>query len=127
MKATRWEFENRAVILGVVFGVSFFLSSFDRRNAAVAVAEPLAARLHVDGDDEATAFDALERASGRLGKLVAVSVLVGLGVGLGVLLLVIPGLVLATRWAVAVPVAMLKKETARGAMKRSRAIVAGNG
>src|SRR5437016_5838078 len=50
MKATRWEFENRAVILGVVFGVSFFLSSFDRRNAAVAVTEPLAARLHVDGD-----------------------------------------------------------------------------
>jgi len=50
MKATRWEFENRAVILGVVFGVSFFLSSFDRRNAAVAVAEPLAARLHMDGD-----------------------------------------------------------------------------
>ena len=83
--------------------------------------------LHVDGDDEATAFDALERASGRLGKLVAVSVLVGLGVGLGVLLLVIPGLVLATRWAVAVPVAMLEKGTARGAMKRSRAIVAGNG
>src|SRR5207244_5090756 len=38
--------------------------------------------LHMDGDDEATAFDALERASGRLGKLVAVSVLVGLGVGL---------------------------------------------
>ena len=50
MKATRWEFENRAMILGVLFGVSFFLSSFDRRNAAVAVAEPLAARLHVDGD-----------------------------------------------------------------------------
>src|SRR5437762_2438082 len=50
MKATRWEFENRAVILGVVFGVSFFLSSFDRGNAAVAVAEPLAARLHVGGD-----------------------------------------------------------------------------
>jgi hypothetical protein len=83
--------------------------------------------LHVDGDDEATAMDALGRAGGSLGKLVAVSLLVGLGVGLGILLLVIPGLVFATRWAVAVPVAMLEPGTARSAMKRSRAIVSGNG
>jgi hypothetical protein len=83
--------------------------------------------LHVDGDDDATALEALGRAGGSLGKLVAVSLLVGLGVGFGVLLLVIPGLILATRWAVAVPVAMLEEGTARGAMKRSRAIVDGNG
>jgi hypothetical protein len=83
--------------------------------------------LHVDGDDEATALDALGRAGDRLGKLVAVSLLVGLGVGFGLLLLVIPGLVLATRWAVAVPVAMLEEGSARDAMKRSRAILSGNG
>jgi hypothetical protein len=83
--------------------------------------------LHVDGNDEATALDALGRAGDRLGKLIAVSLLVGLGVGVGVLLLVIPGLVLATRWAVAVPVAMLEQGTARDAMKRSRAILSGNG
>jgi hypothetical protein len=83
--------------------------------------------LHVDGDDEASALDALSRAGDRLGKLVAVSLLVGLGVGVGVLLLVIPGLVFATRWAVAVPVAMLERGTAREAMKRSRTITAGNG
>ncbi len=82
--------------------------------------------LHVDGDDETSALDALARAGDRLGKLVAVSLLVGLGVGLGVLLLVIPGLVLATRWAVAVPVAMLENGTARDALKQSRAIVRGN-
>jgi hypothetical protein len=83
--------------------------------------------LHVDGDDHASALDALARAGDRLGKLVAVSLLVGLGVGLGVLLLVIPGLVLATRWAVAVPVAMLEEGTAREAMQKSREIVRGNG
>ena len=83
--------------------------------------------LHVDGDDEATALDALGRAGDSLGKLVAVSLLVGLGVGFGILLLVVPGLVLATRWAVAVPVAMLESGTARTAMKRSREIVSGNG
>jgi hypothetical protein len=82
--------------------------------------------LHVDGDDEASAFDALARAGDRLGKLIAVSLLVGIGVALGFLLLVIPGLILATRWAVAVPAAMLEPGTARGAMKRSRAILKGN-
>jgi hypothetical protein len=82
--------------------------------------------LHVDGDDEASAFDALALAGDRLGKLVAVSLLVGLGVAFGFLLLVIPAFVLATRWAVAVPVAMLEQGTARDALKRSRAIVRGN-
>lgn len=83
--------------------------------------------LHVDGNDDATALDALAHAGNRLGKLVAVSLLVGLGIAFGFLLLVVPGLVLATRWAVAVPVAMLEDGTARAAMKRSRAIVSGNG
>lgn len=46
MKATRWEFENRAVILGGIFALSFLLSPLDRTNAAVAMAEPLARALH---------------------------------------------------------------------------------
>jgi protein-S-isoprenylcysteine O-methyltransferase Ste14 len=64
MRATRWEFENRAWIFGAIFGVSFFLSSIDRRNAAVAIAEPIAARLRLDGD-------AVVRAIFAAGALVA--------------------------------------------------------
>ena len=56
-----------------------------------------------------------------------VSLLAGLGVGAGLLLLVVPGLVLTTRWAVAVPVGMLEDGTARNALRRSREIVRGNG
>jgi hypothetical protein len=83
--------------------------------------------LHVDGDDEPSALAALQRASGRVWKLVRVSFLSALGIGLGFLLLVVPGFVLLTRWAVAVPAAMLEDGTARDALRRSRAIVAGNG
>jgi hypothetical protein len=50
MKATRWEFENRAVIIGGLFAAAFLLVSIDPRNAAQAVAERLASWLHVDGD-----------------------------------------------------------------------------
>jgi hypothetical protein len=83
--------------------------------------------LHVDGDDEPSALGALERASGRVWKLVRVSILSALGIGVGFLLLVVPGFVLLARWAVAVPAAMLEEGTARDALRRSRAIVAGNG
>jgi len=83
--------------------------------------------LHDDGDDDASVFDALGRASGRVMKLVCVSILFGLGVGFASLLFVIPGLIIAVRWAVAVPAAMLEEGNARNALRRSRALVAGNG
>lgn len=83
--------------------------------------------LHDDGDDDVSVFEALSRASGRVLKLVCVSFLVGLGVALGTLLLVIPGMIFAVRCAVAVPVAMLEDGNARAALRRSRALLAGNG
>jgi protein-S-isoprenylcysteine O-methyltransferase Ste14 len=63
VKATRWEFENRAVIIGLVFAAAFLCSSLDARNAAVALAEPLAASLHVDGYRAARAIFALAAVS----------------------------------------------------------------
>jgi hypothetical protein len=83
--------------------------------------------LHLDGDDKASLGEVLARASGRTLKLIRASVLSALGIGVGLLLLVFPGLVLMTRWAVAVPVAMLEGGTARDALRRSKTIVAGNG
>jgi hypothetical protein len=83
--------------------------------------------LHADGDDEAAIADLIGRASGKLGKLVCVSLLTALGVGFGMLLLVVPGVILMTRWAVSVPAAMLEEGNARAALGRSRKIVAGNG
>jgi uncharacterized membrane protein YesL len=83
--------------------------------------------LHVDGDDDASVTEVLGRATGEVWKLVCVSLLTALGVAVGLLLLVVPGFVLMTRWAVAVPVAMLEEGTARDALRRSRQIVRGNG
>jgi hypothetical protein len=83
--------------------------------------------LHADGDDDPSLGQVLARTSVRLGKLVAVSLLSAIGIALGCLLLIVPGLVLLTRWAVAVPVAMLEETSATGALKRSREMVRGNG
>ena len=83
--------------------------------------------LHTDGDDEASITEVLARASGKIWKLVWLSIVSALGIGLGFLLFVVPGVVLMTRWAVSVPVAMLEEGSARDALRRSREIVSGNG
>jgi hypothetical protein len=83
--------------------------------------------LHHDGDDEVSLFDALSRSADRLGNLLAGSILAGLGVGLAMLLLVVPGLVLLTRWSLFVPVVMLEKLGPVDALRRSKEIVAGHG
>lgn len=50
MKATRWEFENRAWLFGMVFAVSFPLYSLDHANSAQALANWMAGKLSINGD-----------------------------------------------------------------------------
>jgi hypothetical protein len=64
---------------------------------------------------------------GQLWRLAAGGVLTGLGVGIGVLLLIIPGLVLLTRWSLLVPVIVVEGRPLREAFDRSVRLVQGNG
>lgn len=45
MQATNWEFKNRALIIGLIFGLSFSAYSIDPQNSAASLANWLAARL----------------------------------------------------------------------------------
>jgi uncharacterized membrane protein len=63
----------------------------------------------------------------RLGALVGTSLLAALGVFLGIIALVIPGLILMTWWAVAAPVVVLENQSGTSALGRSRELVKGNG
>ena len=56
-----------------------------------------------------------------------VSVLSSLGVALGFVLLIVPGIVWMTRWAVAVPVVMYERASPREALRRSSQLVRGHG
>ena len=47
MKATDWEFRNRALIFGLIFGLTFPLYTLDRHNAAVAIAGWIGPRLQI--------------------------------------------------------------------------------
>jgi hypothetical protein len=59
----------------------------------------------------------------RLGSLVWLSIMTGVGVAFGLFLLIVPGVLLAIRWTLAAPIVMLEGLGARDAMKRSGEIV----
>jgi hypothetical protein len=68
-----------------------------------------------------------ERATPRMGALFVTSLLAGLGVLVGLIFLVVPGIYLAVMWAFAAPVVMLERRSAGDALGRSKSIVEGNG
>jgi protein-S-isoprenylcysteine O-methyltransferase Ste14 len=47
MKATEWEFRNRALVFGLIFGLTFPLYALDRHNAGVAIANWIGPALKV--------------------------------------------------------------------------------
>jgi hypothetical protein len=63
----------------------------------------------------------------KIGALFVTSLLAGLGILGGFILLVIPGLILATWWFVASPIVMLEDKSGTSALGRSRELVRGNG
>jgi protein-S-isoprenylcysteine O-methyltransferase Ste14 len=50
MKATSWEFKNRATVFGLIFGLTFPLYVLDNQNSTLALANWLGATLHMDAD-----------------------------------------------------------------------------
>ena len=69
--------------------------------------------------------DLLQATWKRAGALFGVALLTGIGVAIGLFLLVVPGLILFTRWSLAVPAVMLEHRSPRDAMRRSRELVRG--
>ena len=80
-----------------------------------------------DGRRDATAGALLRAATPVFGKLVLVGVVAGIGIVLGLILFIVPGLILITIWSVAAPVVVLERPEGLGALARSRELVRGNG
>ena len=81
----------------------------------------------LDGRRDQTIGSLFRSAAPFIGPLLAVGVLAGIAIAIGLLLLIVPGLILITIWAVVVPVIVVERAGVFEAFGRSRELVRGNG
>lgn len=78
-----------------------------------------------EGREAAPVAAYYERTRGRLGTLLGAALLYGIGVVIGFVLLVVPGLIAVARWSLVVPLVMVEGRGARESFARSSQLVAG--
>jgi hypothetical protein len=80
-----------------------------------------------DGKRDASPGRLLQAATPVLGQLILVGVVAGIGIVVGFVFIIIPGLILITIWSVAAPVVVLEHPGVFAALRRSRELVRGSG
>lgn len=80
-----------------------------------------------DGRRDSSVGELIEATWPVVLPLIGAGILAGLGIAIGFLLLVVPGLILLTIWSVIAPVIVVERSGAIDAFGRSRALVKGNG
>lgn len=79
-----------------------------------------------DGVFDSSTQDIFRAVAPVLGTLIVAGVLAGLGIGVGFLLLIVPGVILLTWWAVIAPVVVVERKGVIEAFGRSRQLVGGH-
>jgi len=80
-----------------------------------------------DGRRDSSMGDLVNQATPFVLPLIGAGLLSGLGVGIGLILLIVPGLFLLTIWAVIAPAIVIERTGVFAAFGRSRELVRGNG
>lgn len=80
-----------------------------------------------DGRSDLSLGETFSRVRPQLASILTAGVLASIGIFLGLLLLIVPGLVLLTWWVLIIPVVALERTSAGAAFGRSRELVRGYG
>jgi hypothetical protein len=80
-----------------------------------------------DGRADLTIGETLRRVQPRIWAIAAAGLLASLGILLGLILLIVPGLVLLTWWSLLIPVIVLERTDVLQSFGRSRELVRGHG
>jgi hypothetical protein len=81
----------------------------------------------IDGRRDHSAGDLLRSVSPVVVPLIVVSILAGIGIVIGFILIIVPGLILLTIWAVVAPVVVVENPGVGATFGRSRALVKDHG
>ena len=74
---------------------------------------------------QVTVGECLSQGLKRLGAALGVAILSGIGIALGMILLLVPGFILATMWAVAIPAAVIEEQGVTASLSRSQELTSG--
>ena len=80
-----------------------------------------------DGKIDSTISQLFDRARPYLGTLILAGILAALGIAVGLVLFIVPGLILLTWWCLIVPVIVLEGKHVGESFSRSRELVRGHG
>ncbi len=80
-----------------------------------------------DGKQDLSIGETFSAVQPRLSALIVAGILAGLGIAVGLILLIVPGLYLLTIWSLIVPTIVLEGKSAGESFGRSRELVRGNG
>ncbi len=104
--------------IGALF-LTVIVSAASQAATVVAVSD-----VHLDRPSGVKA--SFERIKGQIAGVIGVSMLVGLGVMAGAIALIVPGILLALMWSLAVPVKVLEDKGVTDAMSRSSDLTKGD-
>jgi hypothetical protein len=80
-----------------------------------------------DGRADRTIGETFKAVQPRLPAAIAAGIVAAIGIGIGFLLLIVPGLYLLTIWSMLIPVIVIEERRAGEAFTRSRDVVRGHG
>jgi hypothetical protein len=111
-----------AIVVALITTVVSLIGTFWLQGALVYAVDDVR-----DGRIDSTIGDLFERVQPYVGTLIGAGILAGLGIALGFVLLIVPGLILLTWWCLIAPVIVLERKKVGESFGRSRELVRGNG
>jgi hypothetical protein len=108
---------------GTIIGaILYFVALFWVQGALVKAVDDVR-----DGRADLSLSETFQRVRPQLGSIIVAGILAGLGIALGLILLIVPGLILLTWWILIIPVIVLEERRAGESFSRSRELVRGYG
>jgi hypothetical protein len=111
-----------AIVVALITTVVSLVGTFWLQGALVYAVDDVR-----DGRIDSSIGELFERVQPYVGTLIGAGILAGLGIALGLILLIVPGLILLTWWCLIAPVIVLERKKVGESFGRSRELVRGHG